>query len=164
VSLCSCFNIITANNIKSCALNLPVICKFIVDSHLFMCTTCTGANNSSAGKIKYLIKKIYLYIWKFKTLFDIQNLMLPAHNFLIHKENAIPQLAEGIMAYLWRDFWKRETGTGQQVAQLHDRYMMMMTKKIQQDATVHQNFIPYLNEAQHVSDDTPPIIRSLKLH
>ena len=30
------------------------------------------------------------------------------------------------MADLWRDFWIRETGTGQQVAQLHDRYMMMM--------------------------------------
>ena len=25
-----------------------------------------------------------------------------------------------------REFWIRETGTGQQVAQLHDRYMMMM--------------------------------------
>ena len=24
-----------------------------------------------------------------------------------------------------RDFWIRETGTGQQVAQLHDRYMMI---------------------------------------
>jgi len=31
--------------------------------------------------------------------------------------------------------------------------------------TVYQNFIfPYLYEAQHVSGDTPPIIRSLKLH
>jgi len=30
------------------------------------------------------------------------------------------------MADLSRDFWIRETGTGQQVAQLHDRYMMMM--------------------------------------
>ena len=30
------------------------------------------------------------------------------------------------MADLWRDFWIHETGTGQQVAQLHDRYMMMM--------------------------------------
>ena len=30
------------------------------------------------------------------------------------------------MSHLWRDFWIRETGTGQQVAQLHDRYMMMM--------------------------------------
>jgi hypothetical protein len=37
-------------------------------------------------------------------------------------------------------------------------------KKIQQDATVYQNFISYLYEAQHVSGDTPPIIRSLKLH
>jgi hypothetical protein len=37
-------------------------------------------------------------------------------------------------------------------------------KKIQQDATVYQNFILYLYEAQHVSGDTPPIIRSLKLH
>ena len=30
------------------------------------------------------------------------------------------------MVDLWGDFWIRETGTGQQVAQLHDRYMMMM--------------------------------------
>ena len=37
-------------------------------------------------------------------------------------------------------------------------------KKIQQDATVYQNLISYLYEAQHVSDDTPPIIRSLKLN
>ena len=30
---------------------------------------------------------------------------------------------------------------------------------------MYQNFIiPYLSEAQHVSGDTPPIIRSLKLH
>jgi len=37
--------------------------------------------------------------------------------------------------------------------------------KIQQDAKIYQNFIiPYLYEAQHVSGDTPPIIRSLKLH
>jgi len=38
-------------------------------------------------------------------------------------------------------------------------------KKIQQDATTYQNFIiPYLYEAQHVSGNTPPIFRSLKLH
>jgi len=38
-------------------------------------------------------------------------------------------------------------------------------KKIQRDATMYQTFIiPYLYEAQHVSGDTPPIIRSLKLH
>ena len=37
-------------------------------------------------------------------------------------------------------------------------------RKIQQDATMYQNFIPYLYEAQHVSGDTPPIIRSLKIH
>jgi len=29
---------------------------------------------------------------------------------------------------------------------------------------VYQNFISYLYEAQHVLGDTPPIIRSLKLH
>jgi len=29
---------------------------------------------------------------------------------------------------------------------------------------VYQNFISYLYEAQHVSGDTPPIIRSLNLH
>jgi hypothetical protein len=38
-------------------------------------------------------------------------------------------------------------------------------KKIQQDATMYQNFIIlYLYEIEHVSGDTPPIIRSLKLH
>jgi hypothetical protein len=30
------------------------------------------------------------------------------------------------MADLSRDFWMRESGSGQQVAQLHDRYMMLM--------------------------------------
>ena len=30
------------------------------------------------------------------------------------------------MVDLLRDFWIRETGTGQKVTQLHDRYMMMM--------------------------------------
>jgi len=38
-------------------------------------------------------------------------------------------------------------------------------KKIQQDATMYQHFIIlYLYEAQHVSGDTPSIIRTLKLH
>jgi hypothetical protein len=38
-------------------------------------------------------------------------------------------------------------------------------KKFQQDATMYQNFIiPYFYEGQHVSGDTPPIIRTLKLH
>jgi hypothetical protein len=37
--------------------------------------------------------------------------------------------------------------------------------KVQKDATVYHIFIsPYLHEAQHVLGDTPPIIRSLKLH
>jgi len=40
--------------------------------------------------------------------------------------NNIPQLAEEIMVDRWRDFWMRETGTGQQVAQIHERLMMMM--------------------------------------
>jgi hypothetical protein len=44
--------------------------------------------------------------------------------------------------------------------------IVQFIKKIQQDATVYQTFfvLPYLYEAQHVSCDTPPIIRSLKLH
>jgi hypothetical protein len=37
-------------------------------------------------------------------------------------ETVIPLwLADGIMADLWWDFWTRETGMGQQVAQLHER-------------------------------------------
>jgi len=44
-----------------------------------------------------------------------------------------------------------------------ETHLINSHKKIQQDATVYQNFITYLCEAQHVSGDTPPIIRSLKL-
>jgi len=44
--------------------------------------------------------------------------------------NTTVRLAEGIMVDLWRDFWLRETGTGEQVAQLRDRYMMMMMMMI----------------------------------
>ena len=36
------------------------------------------------------------------------------------------RIAEEIMADHWKDFWICEIETGQQVAQLHDRYMMMM--------------------------------------
>jgi hypothetical protein len=35
-------------------------------------------------------------------------------------------MAKRTKADLRRDFLTRETGTGQQVAQLYDRYMMMM--------------------------------------
>jgi hypothetical protein len=43
--------------------------------------------------------------------------------------------------------------------------IVQFIKKIQQDTTIYQNFIiPYLYEAQHISGETPPIIRSLKLH
>jgi hypothetical protein len=34
------------------------------------------------------------------------------------------------MADLCKDFWIGEIGTGQQVAQLHDRYVMMMMMMI----------------------------------
>jgi hypothetical protein len=46
-----------------------------------------------------------------------------------------------------------------------NNYKVQLIKKIQQDATMNQTFIiPYLYEAQHVSGDAPPIIRSLKVH
>jgi len=35
------------------------------------------------------------------------------------------QLADGTIPDLLRDFWTREPGTCQQVAQLHDRFMML---------------------------------------
>ena len=39
---------------------------------------------------------------------------------------------------------------------------LRFTKKIQQVATVYQNFISYLYEPQRVSGNTPAIVRSLK--
>ena len=45
-----------------------------------------------------------------------------------------------------------------------DEVNSYFTQKIQQDATMYQHFISYIYKAQHVSGDTPPIIRSLKLY
>jgi hypothetical protein len=43
--------------------------------------------------------------------------------------------------------------------------IVQFVKKNPQDATMYQNFIIlYLHKAQHVSGDTPPIIRTLKVH
>jgi len=42
-------------------------------------------------------------------------------------------MAEGIMVDLWRDFWIRETGTGQQVAQIHDRYKMIIINTVKNE-------------------------------
>jgi hypothetical protein len=50
------------------------------------------------------------------------------------------------MADLRRDYWIREIGTGQQVAQLHDRQvvllllmMMMIIKDIKKRAKIYEN-------------------------
>jgi hypothetical protein len=40
----------------------------------------------------------------------------------------------------------------------------LFIKKSTRCNSISKFFIPYLYEAQHVSGDTPPIIRSLKLH
>ena len=37
-----------------------------------------------------------------------------------------------------RPFWIRETGTGQQVTQLHERYMMMMMMMMMIMMTLHR--------------------------
>ena len=42
--------------------------------------------------------------------------------------------------------------------------MMMKEKSNKMQQCIRSFIIPYLYEAQHVSGDTPPIIRSLKLH
>jgi len=44
----------------------------------------------------------------------------------------------------------------------HNTILVQKSNKMQQ--CIKMFFIPYLYEAQHVSGDTPPIIRSLKLH
>jgi len=63
--------------------------------------------------------------------------------------------------------WIQSSGTGLCDSKLDVRgsvhRSIIHIKKIQQDATVYQNFISYLYEAQNVSGDTPPNIKSLKL-
>jgi len=50
------------------------------------------------------------------------------------------------MVELWSDFWIRETGTGQPVAQLHEKYMMMIVMAID----LH-NVACYINLSSYLS-------------
>jgi hypothetical protein len=67
------------------------------------------------------------------------------------------------MADLWRDFWIRETGTDQQVAQLHDRWMMMISKERDRQESEWQctcNWVfTYL---MHLHEVTRKVIRHLR--
>ena len=65
------------------------------------------------------------------------------------------------MTDLWRDFWIRETGTGQQVAQLHDRYMMMMmiTKLQILSADIVMHYVKCLDDVKGL----PTVNKLLKI-
>jgi len=58
----------------------------------------------------------------------------------------------------------RRINPGRETPFVVEIHLQKFTKKNQQDTTVYQNFISYLYKTQHVSGDTPPIIRNLKLH
>jgi hypothetical protein len=72
---------------------------------------------------------------------------------LITKQTTLVRLTQHrfILIQLVRDLFYNKQWSG-------------FTWKIKQYATVYQNFISCLYEAQHVSGDTLAIIRSLKLH
>jgi len=78
----------------------------------------TNAQNAKELKIIPLLEKLVEYKRNW-----IQHVNRMPRNRL---PRVMKQRAEGIMVDLWRDFLIRETGTGQQVAQLHDRYVMMI--------------------------------------
>ena len=61
------------------------------------------------------------------------------------------------MVDLWRDFWIRETGTDQQVAQLHERYMIIMMMKDIWILTeeILQFFFNFLDHKIHAEVITP---------
>jgi len=61
------------------------------------------------------------------------------------------------MVDLWRDFWIRETGTGQQVAKLHERYtiMMMMMMTIHWPVTLRNIHVSWANypTTRHIAEE-----------
>jgi len=63
-------------------------------------------------------------------MFNKISLLLPPENRAIYEimwENRLEQATcDNIIQLMLCACWIRETGTGQQVAQLHERYMMMM--------------------------------------
>jgi len=82
-------------------------------------------------------------------------LVIPVHNTILYPKNTKLVLAP---CYLLLCYQLRPV-------RLIGIFSQQFVKKIHQDATMYQNFIiPYLYEAQHVSGETPPTIRSLKLH
>jgi len=56
-----------------------------------------------------------------------------------------------IVVDLWREFWILETGTGQQVSQLHERYMMMMMMMILQ-LLHYYNLSPYFETVNQCNE------------
>ena len=68
------------------------------------------------------------------------------------------------LCYACQSAWNNSAPTGR-IFMKFDSWVHNSYRKIQQDPTVCQKcIIPFLYEAQHVSSDTPPIIRSLKRH
>ena len=107
---CSC---LIGTSKSRCSKSRCLLCRNVhyvkVDdrsvSQIICCTLCCFLHSY------WQCRRIFLFAYRnsYKYLIDTNR-------------NTTLQLAEGIMVYFWRDFCIRETGTGQQLAQLHDRY------------------------------------------
>jgi hypothetical protein len=87
-------------------------------STLFLLWFCAGAKELNITPVLDKIQE-YKKNW-------IQHVNRMPRNRLPRLIKTTPQEAEGTKEDHWRDSWTREIGTGQQVAQLLDSYMMMM--------------------------------------
>jgi len=65
---------------------------------------------------------------------------MPRNRSLRVIKKSTHQKAGGTREEIWRDFWLCETGTGQQMTQLHDSYMMMKMMTTMMMMIIPENF------------------------
>jgi hypothetical protein len=92
-------------------LDSLIIIIILLDRLQNKCTKCKGV------KITPILDKLLEYKRSW-----IQHVNRKPRNRLPRVMKYYSPPGRRIMVDIWRDFWIRETGTGQQVAQLHERY------------------------------------------
>jgi hypothetical protein len=112
--------------------------------------------------VNYFYVRDYIYVYNFNRKFK-----------KIYNTDTTPYvrlLWPILLPYVLMKFWGQLPEDSEMIVPKHDICRFVHHSKIHKEKSNKMQqcikicIIPYLYKAQHVSGDTPPIIRSLKLH